>query len=330
VGVIELLWTNVHGAFPLGVVLPGIFCAGVLLENWSRGWRAAICDRQFRTYLSCLAVAGLLMFVNPQGLDTFTYVGGVTSKATERGLEEWLPTNVQTTTGQAFYASLLVVIVAAAWNRFRLSPTEWILLVAFGCLSLTSLRMVVWWALAAATAIARPAAASVAQHRRPAERPDRIAAAVVTAMLVVAVFSTPWTRIYNPVLPLHKRIVVMHGEPAGAVQFLQQNDLSGRLYHPMEWGSYLSCALHPKVKVFIDSRVDFFPDTVWQDYLCIGTDPSRAEALLDRYKVDLVAWDRHRLGGLTNTLKQSPRWTCAFEDEMCVVFKRTDGTAGNT
>ena len=92
-------------------------------------------------------------------------------------------------------------------------------------------------------------------------------------------------------MPPNKRVAVPDNEPLDAVTFLAARGYEGRMYQPMEWGSYVSWRLDPHVKVFVDSRVDFFPDQVWTDYVSIGTRPDRALATLDRYAVNLVLWD---------------------------------------
>jgi len=94
------------------------------------------------------------------------------------------------------------------------------------------------------------------------------------------------------------------------------------MYQPMEWGSYVSWQLDPRVKVFVDSRIDFFPDSVWDDYVSIGTQPDRALATLNRYGVNLVLWDPRLSRALPATLDASPEWRRVYSDGKSVVFWR--------
>ena len=58
-----------------------------------------------------LRLASIAMFVNPQGLATMRYVSGVASRATERHIEEWLPTSMDSAAGTAFMLS----VAARCW-----------------------------------------------------------------------------------------------------------------------------------------------------------------------------------------------------------------------
>jgi hypothetical protein len=127
---------------------------------------------------------------------------------------------------------------------------------------------------------------------------------------------------YNPLLPPNKRIAAPVDEPRGAVQFLAAAGYEGRMYQPMEWGSYVSWQLDPRVKVFVDSRIDFFPDRVWTDYVTAGTRPERALAVLDRYSVNLVLWDPRLSRELPALLDSAPDWRRVYDDRTSVVFVR--------
>jgi hypothetical protein len=145
---------------------------------------------------------------------------------------------------------------------------------------------------------------------------------------LLIVFSTPWTRVYNPLLPPNKRLAVPENEPRDAVRFLAASGYEGRMYQPMEWGSYVSWQLDPRIKVFVDTRIDFFPDRVWTDYVSIGTRPDRALATLDRYAVNLVLWDPRLSNTLPATLDTSPDWQRVYRDHNSVVFARVMGNGG--
>ena len=37
-----------------------------------------------------------------------------------------------------------------------------------------------------------------------------------------------------------------------------------RVFTRLEWGEYLDWAAHPKARVFMDGRIEIYPDDVWQ------------------------------------------------------------------
>ena len=94
------------------------------------------------------------------------------------------------------------------------------------------------------------------------------------------------------------------------------------MFNPMEWGGYLSWRLDPSAKVFIDGRLDFYPDAVWNDYLLIASAESGWEQALERHKVDLVIWSPAISQPLPVALTKSPRWQLIHRAGPAVVFAR--------
>jgi len=405
IGVTELVWANVHGTFPLGVILPGIFLVGMAWPAWRLGGlRAAWADPFVRCMFVATLVAAAAMFCNPTPGKTIGYVLGVASKSAERGIEEWLRTSPTTYAGAAFAVSALAVVVILflghkplaayfaslrslfgkragggskkrrvkkskrrksfaqaarlprnpfPWEqaidscappepeepaadpdvaRHALAAVEVLLLVAFAVLACRAQRMVMWWALAMPTAIAPSVAALVArwQKQQPSQEEAindeerSLAATVILALLVVlAVVSTPWVRAYNPLLPPAKRAAIAPDEPAAAVQFLKQRGYRGRVFNTMEWGGYLSWYLSPRVKIFVDPRIDFYPDPVWNDYVLIGRVYPGWQKALDRRRVNLIVWNRLLSRRLPDELAKSRQWKNVYQDDAATVFVRT-------
>jgi len=321
---IELLWTNLHGAFPLGVAMPGMFLAAAAWEALRRGSLRR--DPAARGYAACMAGAAVAAFCNPRPGQTLHYVWGTAAKAAERGIGEWMAPNLGSYTGAVFYPSVAIAVLILLWDRRRWEPLVLLLLVAFGLPAFRAQRMVIWWALALAPALAPSVARLLGRPGKdghPEEEPGSWRNGLMLLLLVaVAVMSTPWSRRYNPLLPAAKRQEQLANCPAGAVEFLRQSAARGRAFNLLERGCYLSWNLHPQVLVFIDTRVDFFPDAVWDDYVWIGNAASGWEERLAQRGVDLVIWSRRISPKLENALRHSPRWKLAFEDPLSVVFVR--------
>lgn len=328
VAAVELAWTNVHGTFPLGVILPGLFFVASGWTAWRvAGLRAAWTDRAARCCLIAAVVAAAAMFANPHPEKTFDYIVGVTSKSATRGIEEWLPTSLATYAGAAFVVSVLAVILILPLSRKRLTAAEVLLLVAFALLACRAQRMVIWWALAMPTAIAPALSALVARLRKTPSQPEERSTASAVVLLVLAALaflSTPWTRAYNPLLPPAKRAALAPDEPAAAVQFLKQSGLNGNLLGPMEWGGYLSWHLDGPIKIFIDPRIDFYGDDVWNDYALIAQTAPGWQETLDHRGVDLIVWRRQLSGPLPNALAKSPLWKNIFQDDLATIYARTE------
>ena len=335
VALVEVLWTNTHGAFPLGVVIPGLFLVAAGFERWREGgYRRLLADRVVWCYFGCVLVALGAMFANPRPDETMNYVVGVASKSSARDIGEWAATGAGSFTGTTFFLSVVFVLVVLALSPRRLPPLELLMLVSFALLGFQAQRMVIWWALVIGPVIGPQLTELLASWRKgPAVQEDPSAATllIVLALVAMTALSTPWTRRLNPLLPAVKRQAYPGNEPREVVAFLRRyvaesgrSDRPWRVYSTMEWGSYLTCFLDPDVKVFLDSRVDFFPDEVWDAYLRIGTVRSDWRQLLREYDVEMIVWNRQLSEELPTALQSSVQWTSIYEDDLAAVFVRND------
>lgn len=333
VALIEAIWANVHGAFVLGAILPGAFLAAVAAKRLiAAGWRHALPDREVQFYLACTLVAAVAMFVNPQPSRTLDYVFNTSSVSVDRGIEEWLPTSFATLTGKAYFASIAGMLVLLGVSRRRLEAVEWLLLVAFLLLGAQAQRMVIWWALIVPPTAAPLLAELMARRgKQAAHGDDRDLAPwfLVAGLALVVLTTLPWSRSFNPLLPAERRAARGIYEPAGAVAYLRRSAYRGNVFAPVSWGAYLTCYLYPDVKVFNDSRIESFPDEVWNDYLQIGAAEGDWNAALDKYQIDLVVWSDRLSVELLAALRRSPLWLEVYSDVECAIFRRKDASSGD-
>jgi hypothetical protein len=101
-------------------------------------------------------------------------------------------------------------------------------------------------------------------------------------------------------------------------RFLADAGLQGRLYHPFNLGGFLGWMLAPRLRTFIDGRLDHVPAEVLEDYLAIRRTSQRGpseplRAKLDRWGIDIFfadtfpeAWYAGRESG--NHLRRLPEW----------------------
>lgn len=331
VALVVALWANTHGAFVLGVILPGIFLAAAAWQRTrSSGWRSVLADREVRVLLACTLVAAAAMFVNPRPSHTLDYVFHTSSKSAERGIEEWLPTSFATLIGKAFFVSIAGLLVLLGTCRRRLEPVELLLLTAFLLLGAQAQRMVIWWALIVPPIAAPLAAEWLTRWRKTKEQspPENEPAPwyVIACLLLLVLTTLPWTRGYNPLLPAKTRSARGIHEPAGAVEYLRAHAFRGNIFAPVSWGAYFTCFLYPDVKVFNDSRIESFPDEVWSDYLQIGAAQGDWNAALAKYRIDVVVWSDRLSASLLAALRRADDWQEVYDDAECVVFRRKNAS----
>jgi hypothetical protein len=84
VALILVLWTNTHGAFPVGMALPFMFLAARLLTlGTQHRWRQAWSDPWTRMYAACALLAVGAAFCNPDPAHTMGYVTASLQKSAE-------------------------------------------------------------------------------------------------------------------------------------------------------------------------------------------------------------------------------------------------------
>lgn len=117
-----------------------------------------------------------------------------------------------------------------------------------------------------------------------------------------------------------------------AMRFLTESGVQGRAFHSFDAGGFLAWWLHPRIRSFIDGRLDHVPTPVFDDYLTLRSallrgDLAQIRSLLDRWQVDLVLAPAHperRYGEAPwiRFLRLLPEWTLVFASDTHSVFLR--------
>lgn len=336
---IVAMWTNLHGAYPLGVVVPALMAVSSLAAtDRSQKWI------RFQRYVAATAAAGVATFVRPDPENTIAYVTGVGSSSVARGLEEWLPPALDRNVGVLFFVAIAATFVLLGTSRRRLSLEELLLLSVFFVPAVGSQRMIIWWGLLLPLVLAKSArsagkyfdrtpayaaelseAVQPRQRRKPTASNRRFEWAMAIAFLAFLSISTPWTRGENPLLPTAKR----HSCPAEEPRELVNWSTSGtnneiRSFTSLRWAPYLTWYSRGRIQSFIDSRVDIFPDAIWSDYESIVGGGNKALELLDRYGIEMVVCDA-QLARLSKTLRDHAGWHVEYENSIGQSFRRKLG-----
>jgi hypothetical protein len=349
--VIMALWANLHGGFPIGLVLIGSFFLAAVVENLlgSRGHTQLACgpaaasgegqptrklrvargrvfrDPSLRAYGLCLAASLLATLANPYGWRVYLYVRTTSAMASVRGIEEWLPPSFGMLIGWVWLLSVLGTLVLFALPGRRPTVREICLVLCFLPPACGSVRMVAWWML-----VCVPIAAALLADRLPrrlleqkAEPSRLLDAAVLGLLLLVVVFSSPLLERYNPVLGLVRKLHRTESDLEAVAAHLRTQGETERIFSRFEWGEYLGWALTPGHRVFADGRIEIYPNQVWADYEAVTHGRADWEQILDRYQVDVLLLDgeyHHDL--LPQVRRPSSGWQETFRAGPAVLFRR--------
>lgn len=112
--------------------------------------------------------------------------------------------------------------------------------------------------------------------------------------------------------------------PGGAVSFLEQARLGGRLFNIERWGGYLLLRTYEQYPIFIDGRWVTLGRKVTRDALTIERRLEGTFEKLDAYGIDILLLPR---GWMTGEISREHGWLAAFENFNAGVYLRANDSA---
>jgi hypothetical protein len=319
------LWANLHGGFPIGLVLIGCFLlAAAWRAWWEQGW-GVLRDGYTWALAVCLVASVLATFANPYSWKVYQYVSTTSNVAAARRIDEWVPPGLDLLVSKVWVASVLLLLLLFALPGRRPTVREVILVLCFLPLACGSVRMVAWWLLVSAPISAGLMAANLSRPASAAvpERPTWASGAFFGLIVLAAVLSVPWLESRNPMLWSVRGAGHRTEDDLETVaQRLAERDGTKRIFSRFEWGEYLSWSLSPHYKVFMDARIEIYPDDVWGQYSAITRGRADWHEILDRYQVDCLLLDASYHTELLPQVEKSLAWQRSFQAGDAVLFLR--------
>jgi hypothetical protein len=157
--VLTILWTNLHGGFPIGIVIVGAYGAGELLRaavtRDSEERRASL--RAAGPYLAAAAGCALASLVNPYGYQLHVHMLEYFKDPFQlKYIQEFRSADFHSPPAIFLEIMLILGLCAAIWYGRRKQFAEVLLIAGFGHLSLVMARNMPIYTLAAAPIVAVP------------------------------------------------------------------------------------------------------------------------------------------------------------------------------
>ncbi|MDE2867450.1 MAG: hypothetical protein OXR64_13955 [Chloroflexota bacterium] len=267
-----VIWGNVHASFPIGFALLGTLLFEAL---WARSRLPFIGPRP-RTRLGPFAAAMAMSVVapalNPSGVrllaQPFFQWGG----EFRRFNSDWRPPEAFSETWWFFAAFLVLLGLLLILRRARIEPAMLGLLILVLAAGLSTRKVMPFAAVLAPLLVAYPlATASAARLPLPGWAVQASAALAVAATFGVAAAVSPRTLDGPSVVPM----------PTAARDLVADTGAT-RIFGTYHWGAFLTWALWPDARVFIDGRFDLFVPDALGDYLSVtGLEPGWRQKLMD-------------------------------------------------
>jgi hypothetical protein len=351
---LQALWMNAHGTTPLGVPLVGCWWLGATLGflPLPEGWRAAsgCTAAEWRRLTAVLALVVAVCFVTPWGLagallpvellSAFTGASALSGR-----IGEFQPP-FQSGYGMplvwAWAALVALAAVSFVVNARHLHLGRLLAVVVFGALAARAVRSLapfVWVAvpviaanLGGAWRASRTEGRSV--RRRGAEagqgggRASWLAAGAVTAVFAALLWSVVTNRLAHALDADHEFGVGVSrlGPPIDAVRFADEVGVTGRPFNCFANGGYLMWARYPAGRVFVDGRMQAYPDDFFRAYFGVLDEPGDWPRVVAAYAPD-YALLYHVWGNrypLVRYLASGHDWTLVYYDETSSLYVPTD------
>ncbi|MBU2489332.1 MAG: hypothetical protein KKA60_08070 [Proteobacteria bacterium] len=320
------LWANLHGGFFTGLAVLGIYAAG---ETRPR--------RPAWLLLGVMAASAAATLANPYGWKLWSTVLAH-GASPDPDIWEWMsiPRSILVL-GWKPESVLFVMLAVAALPLVlfygRRDRTSWMMLAFFGYLAYSAHRHIPFFVMAFAVYAPEGLTAWFSRIRdRPRSGLARAAILITAAAcLVPAVYDLTYYAarirvIREPGSPLElvapdwdARANFSFAYPRGAVRFIRENGLEGKILSELVWGGYLAWELYPQCLIAYDTRTEttfppqvrrmyydfFFGRPGWQDILYAGPP-------------DMVVINAR--GPLRRAMDAHPGWREAYSDPACVLF----------
>ena len=311
------IWINLHASWVFGFVVLGLYVGTGLFDG---RWNNIVAERWSSPDLRKLLLATVgsvaALFINPYGYRLVRYPFELLGKqrAVRDELTEWQSVDFHTFWGKLAMV-MLVALLAAAWFSEKPWPLRDVLLAAFAVWAgLTHIRFLLFAGIVLVPILAPRLRLLAPPDDNAKPRPWlNLAVTAIMAGLIVWAY------------PTNARMQESNDSqfPRDGLRFLQQNHISGRLFHYYAFGGYIEWYA-PEIKTFADPRTDIFIyNGVLADYLnIVGID--HTFELLDKYKIDYVLFPVDMR--LTYALDHNPGWRAIYVDGVVKIFERVPGT----
>ena len=321
-------WVNLHGGFFFGLlVLTTILVSARLMGQSTRN--------ALPLWLACLAAC----LVNPGGPDAYVFSlhYAINPGSPYLRIGEWRPPWDAGGIRSALYFPTIGLFALAVAGTLvtglqrkhpRLTFTSLALALLTLAMSLKSRRFIPLFGIAQALVLAPALAGLTARlgqtlaRRWPRlQRPLPWRLALPAAALGLGVW---WLAPY----PLSSRaffyLTSQDNFPVEALNVVEANKLSGRVFSFYEWGGYVDLRTNGTLQVFIDGRADtVFSDKTYLRYMRVLNQAKDWEKTLDESGADYFLWPK-RLPGQTTALRDSGKWRTLYADHNATLLIRAD------
>ena len=329
--VLTVVWANLHGGFIAGIALVAqTFGLSYLMDALDRPTMIPVGSSATRRLGAVLVACCIASLATPLTWTVWPFlVTELRNPYNHRFIAEWQPVRLLPPDWIGFLVLVLLAVTAlAAWTadpkmlRGRFRRSAWVLsVVPLAVLAIRSHRhvpLLVLWTIPVLVVLAS------ATNRRAHISSVRPTVVLVATFVVGTAASLQVIAVVHDPAPIIRIDTQGRGAPpSGAVSFLEQNHLAGRLFTPLWWGSFVSWKLYPAVLVSCDGRNDtlYAVEQVGENLRFYATADADVDAPIRSGAEMLLvpAWSP-----VLTRLREDERWRLLYDDDEAALFVRSD------
>jgi hypothetical protein len=309
-----VLWANIHGGWIWGFLLLAAHLAGLLVqlvfikkEEGNNPFKE-IKDLLIPAFVSVFAIG-----LNPNGLAIWKLPFEQVNVSMQ--IQEWLSPDFHRVDFHPFLWMIFLLILTSPFQSKTPNWSQIFKVLGFAYLTFVAQRNIALFAIVAVPLLAEwmNAALQFRQNKEPIS-PSLKFDGLFNNLIVIILSVTA----LGYALLVSRPAEVDKHYPSDAVQWIQNNHPTGRLFNSYNWGGYILWRL-PEYPVFIDGRADLYGSELISQWQNVTAAQTNALSILNSWDVDLVLIERNT--PIVPLLKQNG-WKIVFQDEMSVILLR--------
>jgi hypothetical protein len=319
-GVLTLLWVNLHGGYLAGVITLGVYWCGTVVE-WvlarSDPVRAVAARRKLAVFTNVAVLCAAVSLLNPSGYKLHIHnLHFLRSDYLTNWLAEYASSNFHDADSRGFLVWLGLTFLVLALVRPRLSPASGLLVIVWTYFALYAGRNVPLVAIFTAPILATALAGAAPPWVRRLSDRMRETHETSRGWLLIGVAAVVAIAVVNRPTEMPAK-----NWPVDAVNYIRLHpaQFEGNMFNQYIWGGYLLHAL-PEHRVFVDGRTDFYGESLIRQYDDTSLLHTNWQQALRQYNVSwtLLPTD-HRLN---LALALLPDWHFVYSNEVATIFCR--------
>jgi len=325
-----LVWVNLHGGFPSGLVVLGLFLFFELLKKitvyvyrrikkkninlkelaWS-SWRKIL----FLSFLS-----GLVTLINPYGWRIYIEViTTITDSYLKSNISEWVPVGITEAHSARFLTYLGLLLILTLISIRKVDLTHLGISAVFAWFAFSSWRNVPIFIVISIPLWVYIVRGLVGESLSKIIKKKWVVALLFFGVAVSIIQSWPSLETIFSVKKHYDFIMATY--PNQAFQFLKANPVSGNMFNDYDWGGFIIWQ-YPEQKVFVDGRMPSWRQNgkhVFNDHQKISSVSADFRELLDEYD---ISWVFTRSNALLAIILVGDGWEGVYQDNKAAILKR--------